>query len=357
MPQLDLPDHAARFERFGRIETPDTSPLYSRLALSVARDEALLALAAACPRGQPVANLFFGAVHYLLLQGVPGAPSLRPYYPSLLGPGEPVDHGEGLEAAFRAFCLAHADEIVALERARLVQTNEVSRCAALLPAFDIATSDPNRPLWLVEIGASAGLNLFWDRYGYSYQDSSGSVVKELGDATSPVQLGVCLCGPGVPPLPENMPAVAARTGIDLHPVDVTDDDAVAWLRALIWPEHADRVARLLAAAELARLAPPRILAGDALDLLPGVLAAAPSDALLVVVHSFTLNQFTEDGRRAFRSLLAAASHERDLFELGIGMVAGQSYARVTLGRYVAGVAEVQTLAHCDGHVRWLEWLT
>jgi hypothetical protein len=357
MPQPDLADLAARFERFGQIETPDTSPLYSRLALAIARDEPLLALAAACPRSQPVANLFLGAVHYLLLQGVPGAAALRRYYPSLLGPGEPVDRGAGLEAAFRAFCLAHQDEIVALERTRLVQTNEVSRCAALLPAFGIVASEANRPLWLAEVGASAGLNLCWDRYGYSYQDPSGSVVKALGDTMSPVQLGVCLRGPGMPPLPETLPTVAARTGIDLHPVDVTDGDAVAWLRALIWPEHAARVDKLLRAAELVKLHPPRILSGDALDLLPGVLAGAPRDALLVVLHTFTLNQFAEDGRRAFRAFLYEASHQREVIELGITMVAGASYARVRLGRYRAGVAEVRTLAHCDGHVRWLEWST
>jgi hypothetical protein len=351
----DLVELASRFERFGRIEAPESSPLYARLALAIAADPELLALAAHCRPGQPAPNLFLGAIHYLLLQGDDTGETLQSYYPSLSSHGKPA-LDDGLESAFRQFCLGHTSDIIGLVTTRLVQTNEVGRCAALLPALGLVAHRSGTPFWQIEVGASAGLNLLWDRYNYTYLEKTGAVFARTGDPASPVQFNTFLRGEGRPALPSLPAPVAGRIGIDLHPVDVGDVDSVAWLRALIWPEHSDRVERLLHAVEVARVNPPRLLAGDALDLLPGVLAEVPKGALLVIVHTFTLNQFSEEALHRFRSLLVDASHARDVVEVGIEMMHGESYARLALSDYRAGAVNVRQLARCDGHVRWLEWL-
>src|SRR5205085_663655 len=167
---------------------------------------------------------------------------------------------------------------------RLVQTNEVQRSACLVPAFArVAHQAQGRPLALVEIGASAGLNLLWDRYGYDYGDG-----RRYGEARSPVRIACNVHGDRRPPIPALLPPVAWRVGLDLNPVDVCEPEAALWLQALVWPEHNRRAALLQRAMEVARRDPPTLIAGDALDLLPAMLPTVPHDMALCVVHTFTV---------------------------------------------------------------------
>jgi hypothetical protein len=221
---------ARRFAGFAQREC-HASPLYEQLALGIADDPQLLAIATQARQDQPTPNLFLAAVHFLLLQGLPHP--LAAFYPSL-SPTTPS--AEDPYPSFHAFCLEHAEAIRSLIGTRLVQTNEVQRCACLLPAFThVAARTGGRPLALVEIGASAGLNLLWDRYGYDYGDE-----RRCGDANSPVQLACSIHGGLHPPLPAALPTVATRVGLDLHPLDVRDPDAALWLRALVWPDEVGR---------------------------------------------------------------------------------------------------------------------
>ena len=245
---------------------PQASPLYERICLGIAADAEILALAAYAREGQPVPNLLLGAVQYLLLQGVQHP--LASFYPSINGlPSKPSTWTEDPYPYFRAFCLERYQEIQQLLSTRLVQTNEVRRCACLLPAFGIvAERAKGLPLSLIEIGASAGLNLLWDRYGYDYGDYG-----RYGDSNSPVQLACELRGEHRPAIPTVFPQIAYRVGIDLNPIAVRDQDATLWLRALIWPEHEKRVRLLQNAIAVAQQDPPQLLAGDALDVLPALI--------------------------------------------------------------------------------------
>src|SRR5690625_2227032 len=122
-------ERSNRFCHFA-LECKGASELYEYLSLKIAEDEELLELSAFAQKGQPIPNMLFGAVHYLLLQGK--THELREYYPSI------VEHPKKLEHAFLAFkdfCQNEQKEIIEILQTKLVQTNEVRRCAYLYPAF------------------------------------------------------------------------------------------------------------------------------------------------------------------------------------------------------------------------------
>jgi len=362
-----------RFERFATLETGGSSPLYERLCLGIAHDPDMLALAAQA-RSQPVPNLFLAAVHYLLLKGVPHPlaafyPSVSPHPPAPSPEAEQRASGEGESRAplvkaakgsqphgdpyphFRAFCLEHRDAIMNLISTRLVQTNEVRRCAYLVPAFGwIARRAEGRPLALVDIGTSAGLNLLWDRFGYDYGDG-----QRVGDPNSPVQLTCEFRGERRPPIPAALPDAAFRVGLDLNPVDVRDPDAVLWFRALIWPEHTQRVDLLMRAIQVARQDPPRLIAGDALDLLPEVLATIPQDMAVCLFHTHAVNQFPREARERLSALIEEHGAKRDLFRISAEWI-GTPQTQLELVAFEQGVKTERLLAYVDGHARWLEWL-
>lgn len=334
---------AERFERFAFMECRGVSPLYERLSLGVAADSEMLTLAARVRAGQPVPNLFLAAVHFLLLGGA--GETLAGFYPSV---GGAYDGAADPYPAFRSFCFQYRAAIIELIGARLVQTNEVRRCACLLPALGIAAARSGRPLALIEVGASAGLNLLWDRYGYDYAG------RRAGDPLAPVQLACDVRG-AAPPLPASMPAVVSRVGLDLHPIDVRDAEAVSWLRALVWPDEPDRADLLLRAVDVARREPPPLIAGDALDLLPGVLAAVPPTATPCVVHTHTVNQFSPEARQQLADLLATQGQGRNLYRISIEAERGLAHPVLRMTAYENGAATERALARCDAHGEWIEW--
>lgn len=335
-----LADISADFLRFSE-ECMSASPLYSRLARSIANDDELLRLAnrASAP---PVTNLFFGAVHLLLLGGT--RHELAGFYPSL-----PEESRSGNPfGAFLDFCRENRAEIEGVLRTRRVQTNEPRRSALILPALATVEARTGGPLALVEVGASAGLNLLFDRYSYEYTPCG-----RIGDSEVVLE---CEVRGAELPLPDRMPEVAFRVGLDLAPVDIYDEKDVAWLMALIWPEEFRERSRLLAGAiEVCRGDPPDLIAGDALDTLPGVLKRLPQNASPVVFHTFTINQFSEEAHLRFKSLLNKhASRSGSLHEVSISWYPGDDFASIELTRYPRGNPEL--LARCDGHAAWIEWL-
>lgn len=118
------------FLTFAELECKGSSELYYELAQKIALDADLLELCQAEKRGQPIPNLLFGAVHYLLLRG--SDHPLKQFYPSVVA--HPDQTGDAF-AAFKEFCLSHQEEIEQLLQTKIVQTNEVRRCAYLYPVF------------------------------------------------------------------------------------------------------------------------------------------------------------------------------------------------------------------------------
>ena len=148
------------------------------------------------------------------------------------------------------------------------------------------------PRALAEVGTSAGLCLFPDRYGFRYETDAGTVT--IGAEPQ------FLCRvTGLARLPTARPRVAWRAGLDLHPLDVTSAADVRWLQALVWPEQTDRAARLAAAVDLVRTDPPRIVTGDLRSDLDALVAEAPEDATVVVFHTAVLAYVAAPDRAAF----------------------------------------------------------
>ncbi len=336
---------AERFRVFAREECSGLSglsvmsPTYERLSLAVAASPDLLALARECTVGQPIPNLFFAAVKRLLDKY--GGDDLARHYARI---AEGISPEEGLAGSFARFCAGHEAEIVELVRTRRVQTNEIRRCSYLMPAFGMVFLDARRiPLAQIDVGASAGLNLLWDSCQYSYSDGY-----RFGRGDSEVVIE-CELRNGMPRIPKEFPEVAFRRGVDLSPVDLSDDDEFLWMTALVWPDHPDRAALLRSARRIWLSDPPRVEVGDAIEVLPRMLAEAPTDAALCVFHCHALNQFSPESRAAFYEILQRESYNRTVYHIP----SEGEYMQVS--RIVNGESETILSCRRNAHGRWIEW--
>jgi hypothetical protein len=330
------------------------SPLYQRLSLGIAEDGAVQQLARSRKRGQPPANLIFGAVHYLLLSGVED--ELAAYYPSV-GGFRPVD--DEAYPLFARFCRAHQAELVKIVAAQVTNTNEVGRSALLAPALDMVARLAGAPLGLVEIGSSAGLNLNFDRYGYRYLGANGMPRLERWTDAGLV-LQCTLRGPAVPELGATPPAVGSRLGLELQPIDITREEGRLWLTALVWPERLDRLARLDGALAIALAHPPRIRGGDAVLHLADALAAVPRDQVPCVTHTVMVYQLSREQQVAIHEALIASSWRRPVFRVSVeGEVEPPNPVAtrnpLKLHRYANGQRSTVVLGECDPHGLWLDW--
>lgn len=297
----ELPEDAAGplreyYRHFAEVEAGPVSPLYTQWASGAAEDDAVMERLLRLPVSKRQANLFFGAAR---IHGVPMLPW----------------------AEAREHILPRWEEVAETMLTRRTQTNEAGRTAVLNLAFARIAEETGRPLALIEVGASAGLCLYPDAWPVRYtglRAQAGEPVRPA-DAASPgdgdetgrregsmlypdgltagVQLKCELRG--VTP-PARLPKVAWRAGIDVNPLDLTDEADRQWLRALIWPGMEHRLERLDAGAHLLAADPPQLVRGDLNEKLPEVLAAVPEGAVPVVFHSAVLVYVSQQERRRFR---------------------------------------------------------
>lgn len=259
--------------------------------------------------------------------------------------------------------LRMTDSVVAIAVRRQTRTNETGRCAVLYPAIAEASRRVGaKAVGLIDVRCSAGLNLHVDRVGISYGNG-----QSLGDPSSPVQLSSSIMGDR--PIPTRaMPEVVARVGVDLDPVDVTDADDARWLRACLWPDQPERLARLEAEIALAAPAPPLLLQGDAVEVAPDAFARVQADALPVVTTTWALSHFPFESRLRFLHASTKAAAGRAVGWVSVEGV-GVAPAMPTLGdrrasgHSIVGVAvfdqsavRAEAIGRCWGQGRWLAWL-
>lgn len=261
----ETPAVVERYARFARDEAPGRSALYAEWAAGVAGDDVIAGILARIPPTRRQPPLVFAVSRML------GAPEAD--YP-----------------AWAAWVRGHTGELVGEASTRRLQTNEPQRCAALLPAL----AGIDGPLALLEIGASAGLCLYPDRYSYRYRGSEGVVALDPAGGVSTVVLECD--AQGDPPL--RLPHVVWRAGIDLNPLDAAGPRDRRFLTSLVWPGEAGRAERIRAALDIVADDPPLLVAGDATDpaVLRSLAARAPEGATLVVTTPGVLPHIARSGR-------------------------------------------------------------
>ncbi|RZQ62652.1 DUF2332 domain-containing protein [Amycolatopsis suaedae] len=305
----ELADIKARLRRFAEAEAAGNSPLYEHLAAKAAEDDEVAGLLTGAAPGEARATLLLAVAHRLI-QADPIHPLSR-YYPTLGG-------FDGVDSEtwplFREFMLGKADRVRELVATRYTQTNEVRRAALLYPAVTMAAKRAGGPVALLEVGCSAGLLLGMDRYNYHYLCPGGDQLT-AGPAKAPVGLHCAVElaeGAKLPKIPKKL-TVTSRIGLDRSPVDVSDEDELAWLEACVWADQPDRVRLLRTAAAAQRKAPPELITGDAVDDLAEVAARVPADQPLVVLTSHVLTYLPEAKREAFHAALGELAGSRPLW--------------------------------------------
>jgi hypothetical protein len=283
---------AQAYRRFGEVAAAEGSPLYQRVAVALSEcDEALRAIEAA-PARRRHPTVVLAALHDLALAG--RAPALAAAYAAA--------DGDAAAAAAIDTLVRMTDSVVAVAARRRTRTNEAGCGTVLYPAIaEAARRVGANAVALIDVGRSAGLNLDVDRVGITYGNG-----QSLGDPSSPVQLACSIVGDR--PVPSGaMAEVVARIGIDVDPVDVTDAEDARWLRACLPPDQPERIARLEAEMALAATAPPLLLQGDPVEVLPAAFARVPADALPVVTTTWALSHLPLEGRLRFLRRLDEAA--------------------------------------------------
>jgi hypothetical protein len=285
------------------------------------------------PGPSALALRLMGAVHRLVLRG--DAPRLAAHYPS--AGGEP--HGPW--PAFLDALRDHADELRVLVEDP-VQTNETARCAALLGGFLETARRTGLPLRLLEVGASAGLNLRFDRYRYALGD------ERWGPAGSAVRLRSRLIGER-PPL-ETALRVASRAGCDARPVDPRTGEGRLTLTSYVWADQLGRLERLRAALAIAAELDAPVERGRAASWTEARLAEADPGVVSVVFHSIVMQYLPAAERERFERALRAATGP--LAWLRMEPAGGLTDVRLTL--WPGG--EERLLARAGYHGDPVEWL-
>jgi hypothetical protein len=269
---------------------------------------------------------------------------------ALSGDVEDFEIADDPWSSFHAVLVEHGEWLATFVREHPVQHNEVQRCWALVPIFLVVAQDDTRPLDLVELGTSAGLNLLWDRYCYRY------AAGRWGDPVSPLQLDgeERAAVPG--PLLATRVEVRRRRGIDLEPVDATSEDGLRLLKT--YSRHEAYWRRLECAVEVLRESPPELIRGDYLDLLPELLRDRDATALTVVFQTLSTVYLSDEERGRLREIVDAAGEEGPLAWVSTPTPEEHGQRRgdypLELAMWPGG--ERRMVARMNVRGEWLEWV-
>ena len=294
------------------------------------------------PQADALALRLCGALHGLVLDGADRV--LAAAFPPRSA--SPMILGALLPAVFRQH-----DERLKLALDHPPQTNEVARAAMLLPGFLLLARETGLPLDLHEIGASAGLNGLFDRFGYRFGEDF------WGDAEGTVQLAPEMRGNAVPL--EGELRFAGRSASDKLPVHLARPAERLRLRSFVWPDQASRLKRLDAAITLAtavRLKVPD--RADAAEAVRNWLGARRERTAAVLFHSIVWQYLPQETKHAVVSAMAAAggqaSAESPLAWLRMEPPSPKNpFAALSLTVWPGGAT--RHLADCDTHGRWIAW--
>jgi hypothetical protein len=294
-------------------------------------------------RGDLVALRCCGALHHYV-RSKPESELAKVY------PPHPLPDADALWDAVGASLAAHDEELTRFLDTP-PQTNEVSRAGVLLGGLLLVAARWRLPLSLIEIGASAGLNLNFDRFAYDLGED-----RRWGDGQSTVRVKTEWRGDS--PLLDAPLTIAARIGNDQDPLNAADEDDRRRLLAYVWPDQADRLKRLEAALDIAAKHPVEVVAGDAAKFLDDCLARKARDGVArVVFHTIVLQYASPETRAAIKKTLAAAgaraTERAPLARFSMEHEKPDAPATVRLTLWPGG--EERVIGQCDSHGAWVEW--
>ena len=322
---------------------PFTASVLRVLTDELGRDSLLATMVGTWP-GEPISDALAlrltGAFHALVLQGKD--PDLAACYPPR--DGHPAQLRPALLAA-----LGRHREFIRPFLGSPPQTNEVGRSAVLLGGFLCVAARFGLPLRMLEIGASAGLNMIWDSYSYGIDG------QQWGNPASPVRLEPTWTGPR-PPL--NAPIrIAERAGCDVAPLDLASPDARLRLRSYVWPDQPERLARVEGAIGLAAQKQVAVEQADAAAWTVGQLSRPAAGHATVLYHSIMWQYMPPGTQAALRATFehagAIASAEAPFAWLRFEPPAGKGRPELRLTCWPRGGEEHLATAHPHGsEVAW-----
>ena len=375
--EFTVEDMAGFFRHF--TSEVSNSPLYAALCLLLAEDQRALTLYADVPGTQRRPNLLLAALHYSVL--LDETHRFAGWFKTV-GGTKPADDPE-LKSALSSFIAERFDELKELVGKGATQTNEVGRSALVLPALAALGAEQSKPVAIVEIGTSAGLNLRPDAYAINYKIADGTTAT-VGPKESSVHIETD-SSQSLEPLPfaaMNDLQFGSRIGVDLNPLDPTNEFQARWLCALIWPDDKARFLRLRAALDYAADNPIAILQGDAVETIRAHIASVLAEEYPVVVTTWVLTYLTEPQRRAFSEELDRAAQTRDFAWVAMEHPAYakglpwpskvtatwgsqsldpvlqtivKSGTPLVVHRYKNGVRSSQWVASVHAHGHWINW--
>ncbi|OYW45337.1 MAG: hypothetical protein B7Z08_11775 [Sphingomonadales bacterium 32-68-7] len=282
-----------------------------------------------------------GGLHWLHLSGTDSR--LAPVYDGSLTEQAAID-------AIVAELATEYDDILSLWLDGPPQTNEAGRSASVMAALLWLSGRAGSKFELIEIGASAGVNTMMERYFY---DLGGT---RAGPAASPMRI---VPEWGGPPPPQAPVEIVAVRGCDVAPVDLTDPAEALRLKAYVWADAGERMARLDTAIALARQVPPDLVQMDAAVFVRERLAQRQEPAVArVLFHTVMWQYLPEPTRAAIEAAMAEAgaeaAPERPLAWISLETNRATFRHELTV-RHWPGGAEPVLLATAHPHGAWVEW--
>lgn len=290
----------AAWRRFAEVDAGPYSPLYARIGRAVADDDELLALIQEAPKHAHLPLMLLASVHYLILSG-------------LDHPLTDVYRGHSSEdpvPLFRDVCLSNRERLLSIMASHRMQTNECGRSAYIALGLALVADALGEPIALVDAGASAGLNMLYDRYDLNY-----APLESLGDQDSSVSIR-CRVQPHSFRLPSRLPIVPIRIGVDCNPVDLTEERERRWLLACVWPDTG-RLERTVSALAIAAREQPTVIRGDVATELGAVFETIDGECVICVVTSAVYSYLDTEAKAQFIESLDAAGKDRSVAWLSI----------------------------------------
>lgn len=264
----------------------------------------------------------------------------------------PPEHGNFTDAqlwqAVSHAMEAHADFVLPF-LAIAPQTNEVRRCAALLPGFFEIARLTDLPFTLSELGASAGINLCWDSFGYQFDN------QQWGDMNSGVVMAPDWQGAPAPPARDI--EVRNRAACDMSPIDYRDPEQKLKLLSYLWADQLDRVARTENALKILAMKQYEVDKAIISKWLPERLALDTTGTVHVIYHTIVWGYQDEESRAVNQKMIEAAGAKATASApvawLRLEPDGKEPGAAISLTLWPDG--KERCLGRADYHGRWIHW--